>query len=515
MKKSWVKKSLVVGIMILFIGTGVFPTLKGDSEINNNFEQSEKSTTDWWPMFHHDINHTGYSSSKAPNLKLRLWTASTNLGLYASPSVVDDRVFIGSTDGHFYCFDALIGNIIWQFDFYGNQRSPSSAAIVNNKVYFGGVNGYIYCLNASNGAVIWSVFIQTPVPSSILSSPAVVDGRVYIGGGLNDSIFCFDAETGNEIWRFNANFSDWKSPVVVNGKVYINNEDELFCLNALNGSLIRRVAEKYFISSPTIINGKIFLGSGDNNVYCLDADTLEEIWRFHTGDSVESTPAVAYGKVYVGSDDDTLYCLDEETGNLSWTFKTGGDVRSSPAIADDKVFVGSDDSNLYCINAITGNLIWKDGTGGAIASSPAVANGLIFVGSTDGKVYSYRDGEFKIEWVKPLPGGLYIIDHRIVYIKLILRSLIIGPISVTVNAYDTIFGIKNVTFYYSAKAVNVSSQPHDGNNYVWYWHSWIDRPVVVTGVLKAVAINNIGQSLAVEKPIQIVRIGGRGGIIWP
>lgn len=509
-------KGLVVGIIILFVGTSIVPGINGDNENKNTSEQSKNSTTDWWPMFHHDLNHSGYSSSKAPNLKLRFWTFSTNLGVYASPSVVDGRVFIGSTDGYFYCLNASTGKEIWQYDFYASQYSPSSAAIVNNKVYFGGLNGYIYCLNSSNGLEIWNVSVRTPVPSSILSSPAIVDNRVYIGGGLNHSVFCLDALTGNEKWRFDSNYSDWGSPVVVNGKVYINNEDGLLCLNALNGSLISSITEKWFASSHTIIDGKIFIGSEDNNVYCLDADTLEEIWSFKTNDTVESTPAVAYGKVYVGSDDDILYCLDEETGNLSWIFKTGGDVKSSPGVADDKVFVGSDDSSLYCINAHTGNLIWKDETGNAIASSPAIANGIVYVGSKDGTIYSYRGGEFKIQFVKPLPGCLYIRDHKILCINLILRAMIIGPISVTVNAYDTEFGIKNVAFFYSGKQENVSSHPYDDDNYIWYWPAWRGlRPFVIGGLLNAVATNNLNQSIAVEKPIQIIRIGGYGGIIWP
>jgi outer membrane protein assembly factor BamB len=56
-------------------------------------------------------------------------------------------------------------------------------------------------------------------------------------------------------------------------------------------------------------------------VYCLDADSGRELWRFKTNGSVDE---VCYnqGRLYFGSWDCHMYCLDAQTGKLIWKFKT-------------------------------------------------------------------------------------------------------------------------------------------------------------------------------------------------
>jgi outer membrane protein assembly factor BamB len=64
---------------------------------------------------------------------------------------------------------------------------------------------------------------------------------------------------------------------------------------------------------------------------------------------VRSSPAVAGGTVYVGSFDDHLYAIDAETGQEQWRFETDEWVRSSPAVAGGTVYVGSFDGHLYAL----------------------------------------------------------------------------------------------------------------------------------------------------------------------
>ena len=54
----------------------------------------------------------------------------------------------------------------------------SSPAVVNGVVYIGSDDGNVYALNATNGAKLWN---YTTGISMLYSSPAVVDGVVYIG----------------------------------------------------------------------------------------------------------------------------------------------------------------------------------------------------------------------------------------------------------------------------------------------------------------------------------------------
>jgi outer membrane protein assembly factor BamB len=62
-------------------------------------------------------------------------------------------------------------------------------------------------------------------------------------------------------------------------------------------------------SSPAVANGVIYIGSGDGNVYALNARTGAKLWSYPTGNFVDSSPAVANGVIYVGSTDGNVYAF--------------------------------------------------------------------------------------------------------------------------------------------------------------------------------------------------------------
>ena len=341
-----------------------------------------------WPMFHHDLLHTGYSTSTAPNTNNVLWTYTTGSGVYSSPAVVDGKVYIGSYDGHVYCLDAEDGDKIWNSSNVGTVWH-SSPAVADGRVYIGG--GVLYCLNAENGSRIWSY--QGGL--NMVSSPAVVDDRVYIGT-WNGLICCLDADP------------DDNGDGMINHNPYDEIDDDND--EGYNDSFladydliwIYQTGSVIFSSPAVYLNpigrraDKVYISSWDRKVYCLYANNGIEIWNYTTQGDVVSSPAVAYGKVYIGSlnPDNKVYCLDAETGLPAWDmpFETDGSVDSSPAIADGKVYIGSYDNTIYCLDANNGTKIWEYETEGKIDhSSPAIADGRIYIGSLDNKVYCFGD----------------------------------------------------------------------------------------------------------------------------
>ncbi|MFX0089883.1 MAG: PQQ-binding-like beta-propeller repeat protein, partial [Candidatus Hodarchaeota archaeon] len=54
-------------------------------------------------------------------------------------------------------------------------------------------------------------------------------------------------------------------------------------------------------------------------------------------------------KVYVGSDDNHIYCLAADTGVQIWNHTTSGGAHSSPAIAGGRVYAASVNFRIYCI----------------------------------------------------------------------------------------------------------------------------------------------------------------------
>jgi hypothetical protein len=217
----------------------------------------------------------------------------------------------------------------------------------------------------------------------VMSSPAIGYGNIYFGS-YDRNYYCLDAQTGDLKWKYTAEWELRDSPAIYNGRMYSGESDgNFYCLDANTGALVWKVpTEKGLITgelppgetwnprpSPTIVDGKVYCGSMDFNVYCIDADTGNVIWKYLTENSIGSTPAVVNGKVYIGSDDGYFYCIDSTTGELVWksdwsktridaNFMNRG-ISGSPCVAEGKVIYFSHAGAWLCHDAETGEELWK------------------------------------------------------------------------------------------------------------------------------------------------------------
>jgi len=338
-----------------------------------------------WPMFHHDPENTGYTTSAGPETNLLRWEYVTDEGAGSSPAVVDDKVYVGSTDGNIYCLDAADGRKLWN---YKTEKSViSSPAVVDGKLYIGSTDNNVYCLDAADGRKLWNYKTE----GQITTSPAVVDDNLYIGSDDNN-VYCLAISDGTKKWSYITEGSVSSSPSVVGDKLYIgSNDGNVYCLETSNGNKIwSYTTHGLVLSSPTVVidqetaPGRIYVGSTDHNMYCLHAGDGEELWSFTTLSTIISSPTVADNKVYINSGI-TLYCLDGDTGEEIWTYSEVGSVMNSPIVAADKVYfgqyVGSETILFTCFNAADGMEVWSYEIEGYSAYSPAVSEGRVYVSS--------------------------------------------------------------------------------------------------------------------------------------
>ncbi|MBA3913893.1 MAG: PQQ-binding-like beta-propeller repeat protein [Acidobacteriales bacterium] len=160
------------------------------------------------------------------------------------------------------------------------------------------------------------------------------------------------------------------------------------------------------IASPAVASGVVYFGSTDTYVYALDAQAGTLLWKFKTGDWVNSPPSVSNKVVYVGSNDKNLYALDARTGAMIWKFATGDVVQTSPIVNNGIVYFGSYDKNFYALNASDGSMVWKYTAGDGITSSPTMSNGRILFGSYDGNVYSLDAATGALVWKFQTGGNI-------------------------------------------------------------------------------------------------------------
>src|SRR5580704_4439500 len=218
-------------------------------------------------QFRADARHAGiYPGSGVPVLHGVKWTFKAAGPVLSSPAVADGSIYFGSNDHNLYALDVATGKLRWKFVTKG--RITSSPAVADGRVYFGSFDGNFYALNAATGKPLWKF------------------------------------ATGGER-RFSARHLHGAEPAA---EVMPDPFD-------------------FFLSSPALAAGAVYFGSGDGNVYALDAATGTLRWKYHTGNVVHASPAISDGTLYIGSWDSYFYALDAKSGALRWRFQTGDDQK--------------------------------------------------------------------------------------------------------------------------------------------------------------------------------------------
>ncbi len=163
------------------------------------------------------------------------WPKTRN-ELIATPVILNDRVYIangqdpehGEGIGHMYAIDATKrGDItesgrIWHYDEI--RRSISTAAIKDGLVYITDFSGFFHCLDADTGEPYW----VHDLLAAVWSSPMIINDKVYVGDEDGDVVVM---ETGKEekvIAEMNMGSSVYCSVVPANGALFIANRNQLF-----------------------------------------------------------------------------------------------------------------------------------------------------------------------------------------------------------------------------------------------------------------------------------------------
>jgi outer membrane protein assembly factor BamB len=262
----------------------------------------------------------------------------------------------------------------------------SSPAVADGIVYVGSMDTNVYALNVTDGTLVWSYATGDVIDSS----PAVAGGIVYIGS-WDGKVYALNATDGTLVWNYTTGGFVESSPAVADGIVYVGTrwDNKIYALNATDGTLVWNYTTGNNVeSSPAVVDGIVYFGCWDSKVYALNATDGALIWNYLTGGTVWSSPAVVDGIVYVGSEDRKVYALNATDGTLVWNYTTGDSVFPSPAVANGIVYAGSWDNKVYALNATDGTLVWNYTAGGWVESSPAVADGIVYVGSSDAKVHA-------------------------------------------------------------------------------------------------------------------------------
>ena len=132
-----------------------------------------------------------------------------------------------------------------------------------------------------------------------------------------------------------------------------------------------------------VVGSNVYVGALDGNLYKLNANTGNVIWKFETDGPILATPTIVDNKIYfpsctggyplyLGNTSPTgdFFCLDANSGSVIWekeipyylyrTFLHGNHMHASPTVAEGMVFVRNGFLDTYGLNASTGETIWTN-----------------------------------------------------------------------------------------------------------------------------------------------------------
>lgn len=118
-----------------------------------------------------------------------IWkTDEAGAPFYVNPLIVSGRIYIGSHDGYFYCFDASDGRLIWYYR-VGEPIGFAAAYTVNAKfpagaVFFAANDCRAYALRADNGALIWKS-AQLPADRFVAYWPVIAGERILLASSTH------------------------------------------------------------------------------------------------------------------------------------------------------------------------------------------------------------------------------------------------------------------------------------------------------------------------------------------
>jgi outer membrane protein assembly factor BamB len=109
------------------------------------------------------------------------------------------------------------------------HRSCGTVAIKDDLLYIADFSGLFHCLDAMTGKVHWTYDML----ASAWGSPLIVDGKVYIGDEDGDVvIFRLTSERHDPMAELNMANSVYSTPIVSHNVLYISNKTHLFAISA-------------------------------------------------------------------------------------------------------------------------------------------------------------------------------------------------------------------------------------------------------------------------------------------
>ena len=302
------------------------------------------------------------------------WMVQTGVGIYCSPAVDNDKVFVGDDMGRMTAYSLKKGTKLWSFE--SQKRIVGTPAVSEGVVVFGSADRFVYGLNAENGSLLWKVEAKEPV----LGAVTIDKGIAYVGA--SDQTFrAIEIHSGKVVWEYAG-------------------------------------VKGYIESKPLVTEDKVIFGAWDNTLYALDKNTGKELWKWTGGltrmhySPAAVWPVAAEGKVFIADPQRAMTAVDMENGNTVWrTFES--QVRETIGLSEDgkQIYSKTMNDSIVCY-ATQGNApqkIWASNVGFGYEHAPSMPQekgGVVYGSTKEGLVFALEAKTGKVLWKHKIGNSL-------------------------------------------------------------------------------------------------------------
>jgi len=375
------------------------------------------SATDW-PMFGGSIanqsstvGETAISPKNASRLKVK-WVATTGGDVSAKAAVVNGVVYFPDWGGNLWALNAATGRAIWHYQLssYGlpaNTVSRSSPAVVDGILYIGAqTSATMLAINAATGKLKWKALVDDHPLGMITSSAAVFAGKVFVGVAsveeaaaikttyqccsFRGSFAALDKKTGRIIWKTFTTPQGYTGVGVWGSNPVVNPARKLVYIGT--GNNYARSTDPAFASC---------INSGRTESQCMSPDNhVDSVLAFDM-----ATGAIKWSRRLAAADDWNVGCFagPPGTGNCPTNPGLDQDFASGPnefSIPWHGTVIGAGQKNgIYSVfDADTGAILWTRNVGpgstlGGMEWGSATDNQRIYVAISNFNMQTYQAGD--------------------------------------------------------------------------------------------------------------------------
>lgn len=302
------------------------------------------------------------------------WITKTGVGIYCSPAVEKDKVFIGDDMGYLTAYALKDGKALWRFQ--SGKRIVGTPAVSEGIVVFGSADCKIYGLNAQNGNLLWTVETSEPV----LGAVTIDNGTAYIGA--SDHTFRAINTCNGEIkWTFTG-------------------------------------VKGYIETKPLVTDSKVIFGAWDNTLYALNKADGRELWKWIGGltrmhfSPAAVWPVAAEGKVFITDPQRAMTAIEIETGNTVWrTFQSM--VRETIGLSEDgeRIYSKTMNDSIVCYSTKGSHPheLWASNVGFGYEHAPSMQvekDGIVFGSTKEGLIFALEAKTGKVLWKHKIGNSL-------------------------------------------------------------------------------------------------------------